>query len=409
MKSKIRRGRFGWLMVLTLLLCLWIALPGQAAVKKTTSKNVIRMAKRNQISGGTWEKKNGKIYYRKAPTKKKPRGERIAGAWAMIDDNVYYFNAKGALVFGKFKYNGKQYMSDRETGEVYYGELVKIGKKTYGFRTDGVLAKKEWIWVDEDKYYCDAKGRVLTSCWIGKRYVGSNGAMVQGFSKKQVTKNASKAEVKKKQRLIVVGASRVCDMRDAVGTDRKFRYDGQEWNTVFICRRGAGFDWFRDIASAKLQAYLDIYPKSKVVIQLGNNDVSHVEDGRLGEYAALYRKLMRRYPKATFYFMDALPSMHEQANVRRQVYNRALRAAFPKQWIGGFDFLLALPFSPTEDGTHYQPSTSVAIFKYIRQKVGLMKPSSIIAQPEGLTGSQTGKPPVIVPEQTPETEGTPET
>lgn len=344
---------------------------GAGMTARAASENMIQTARRHKVSGGTWEQENGKTYYRKKPTKKKPKGERLRNTWVRIDGSIYYFNRSGALEYGRFKYQGQRYISDPDTGEVFAGELAELEDATYAVKKDGTLGSKEWVRLDSYSFYCNAYGRVVTNRWIGDRYAGVDGAALKGVNRKKISKNATVSEQKMKQRLIIVGASRVCDMRDATRKTRKFTYKGKQWNTVFICCRGAGFDWFHDEAIAKLRAYLDLYPRSKVVVQMGNNDVYHVEDGRLDEYAELYQKLMRRYPKASFYFMDVLPSVDPDKNEKRQTYNEVLKTAFPKQWIGGYEFLMELPFRPREDGVHYRPSTSRAIFEYIRKMVGL--------------------------------------
>ena len=196
------------------------------------------------------------------------------------------------------------------------------------------------------------------NCWVGNRYYGPDGQKVSGLSKKKILKKATKKEKSRKKRLIIVGASRVYHMAEHVSDDKR---------TIYICKKGAAYKWLKKTGGVKLRAYLDLFPKSTVVIQLGNNKIKRYLK-KPEKYFDYYRELMQDYPKADFYFMDALPGIHKEKNRLRKQFNKLLKEEFPDQYIGGFSYMKKHGFSTTKDGEHYTRTTSRMIYEYILKK-----------------------------------------
>ena len=183
------------------------------------------------------------------------------------------------------------------------------------------------------------------------------------------TKKAKKDGV-----LIIMGASRVKEMSQhvrAAGMKTVTDKEGVIWKTVYIAKSGEGYSWLSKKAYPKLKAQLKKYPCSTVVLQFGNNDLNRTSSGNIKKYISFYRKLMKMYPRATFYFMDILPSKNSPSmNARRRTFNGKLAKAFPNNYIGGYSYLIKSGFKTSYNSVHYSASTSKKIFRYILKKTG---------------------------------------
>lgn len=71
---------------------------------------------------------------------------------------------------------------------------------------------------------------------------------------------------------------------------------------IYIGKVGMGYDWLAASAVEELKTVLMRYPKSKVVLRMGINDL-----GNISAYIALYKKLMNQYPNASFYTESVTP------------------------------------------------------------------------------------------------------
>ena len=80
---------------------------------------------------------------------------------------------------------------------------------------------------------------------------------------------------------------------------------------------------------------------------------------------------MKKYSGAKFYFMDALPSAKKAKNTQRQAFNAKLKAAFPSQYIGGYEYLtkIKIGYKSKTDKEHYNKATYKKIYKYILSKI----------------------------------------
>ena len=215
---------------------------------------------------------------------------------------------------------------------------------------------------------------LLTACLLFQDYsYAAKAKFVPVGSHKQP--EAEKKQIKKDGVLILMGASRVKEMGQhvrAAGMTTAKDKDGMIWNTVYIAKSGESYSWLSKKAYPKLKAQLKKYPCSKVVLQFGNNDLNKTSSGNIQKYISFYKKLMKLYPKATFYFMDILPSKNSPSmNARRRTFNSKLAKAFPNNYIGGYSYLVKSGFTTSYNPTHYNAATSKKIFRYILKKTGL--------------------------------------
>ena len=366
----------------------------QTAQAKSAAGSAVAQAGENSVSGGKFQKTSKGIRYRNK------NGTYLTDCWAEIDGRVYCFDADGYVITGAFSKDDKSYFADSK-GRIYISKKRVTSNGTYYYSKSGAMLKNCWLSQNGKYYYFNAKGRMLKSAFVGKYYVGKNGARVTG---KWVTSGGKKyyldkngvlaknrwvgnyyvgpsgarvegvnrktllaastgkktANTSTEQKLIIIGASRVVYMHEAVGSRK---------GVIYIAKKGQGYSWLKTTALPKLQAYLSIFPRSKVVIQLGNNDLNH-----FSQYQSTYRKLISAYPKTKFYFMDALPANRTAANInknaRRKAFNQKLAAAFPANYIGGYDYMEKNGFKTNSDGVHYTPATSRMIYRYILNKTG---------------------------------------
>ena len=317
---------------------------------------VTRLAERTVLPKGKLKKAKGHIVYQCKEDK-----SFLKDCWAKIGKYYYHFNEKGYAWKGAKTYKGYRYYFDKK-GRMYVRKFRRKGSKTYYYGKSGAMIRNAWGRYKGDRYYFGSKGAMVKKKWVNGFWVGADGKYVASKTKDNYKTFSFKPE-NSKQRLIIVGASRVKQMKGAVTSDKK---------VIYITKAGQGFSWFYSKALPKLRKTLKKYPKSKVVIQMGNNDLNDgLVAAAFSRYAMQLSELIRKYPKAEFYFMDALPSMplSEQKNQARQEFNELLRSTFPEQYIGGYDYLVEIDFQTGFDNAHYSALTYKKIFNYILSKV----------------------------------------
>ena len=320
-----------------------------------TDPQVVKAAKAYKLPKGELTLKNGKYSY---VTEK---GTKLKNRWIWYRKGVYYLDKYGNAKTGAFAYKGQSYYAGKN-GKIYIRKERKVEKRRYYYGSTGAMLRSTWRGYNCEKYYYMANGVMATSRWIGDRYVGRNGQYIAGYETNRIATASFKNEYQKR-RLVIVGASRVCDMAEAVSTDQ---------NIIYIARRGRGYNWFAGEAVPRLRKTLDQYPTSKVVIQMGNNDFKYDKSGHFDKYARFYEKLMKEYPYARFYLMDTLPSrpLSKQLNEYRCDFNNQLKKNFPENYIGGYNFMIAHAFETGRNNEHYSPNESRRIYNYILRKVG---------------------------------------
>lgn len=341
-----------------LLLAMLMTIAGFSAVPSVTAQaaksdpNVVQIAKKNSISSGKWVKKGNKLRY------KKQNGKFVKSRWCMIDGAVYYFNAKGYVQTGSIQYRGAYYYANAK-GKLCTNRFVKRKGKVYYYDSTGARVHGRWKKIGGKTYYFDRTGQMITNSWVGNSYVGKNGAKVYNktVQGRKIDKSGNIKKLSKKDTCIFVGASRVVDLSMAAnGT-----------GTAFIAKDGQGISWLKGTASVQLKAYLKKNPRCTVVFMMGHNDLKQVN-----AYIKYYRSLIKKYPKATFYFVDLLPKTKEQTKVRkaRVKFNRKMNAAFGNRCINAEAYLKSQGcLYETLDGTHYPAEVSSLLYQYIMRQI----------------------------------------
>lgn len=315
--------------------------------------NVVLLAYRTVRPQGKLTKKGGKYYYILR------NGSKLTNTWLKIRKAVYYFGSDGRAWTGSHRYLGKYYYFSKK-GQLYIRRFRKARGVRYYYSKTGAMIRGQWYRIKDHVYYFYSSGKMAKSCWVKGCYIKANGKL--DFRKGRGSTKRYKSSGSK-DRLIIIGASRVWQMSQAVLTDS---------NVLYIAKSGKGYRWYKRTAIPKLKKYLKKYPKSKVVIQMGNNDLTSKNVKPLYEkYAASYRSLIRSYPKAAFYFMDILPGkpLSRRKNKYAQQYNELLRLGFPKQYLGGYSYMVGKGFITSYNDSHYSVRTSRDIFNYILKKV----------------------------------------
>lgn len=347
--ERVFHGWNKYLLWFLLVFALTVAAEASAARASDASTNVVEEAGRHRVSGGSWViKKNGIGYLRK-------NGVRLRNGWFSIKHNVYYFDRKGRVKTGSFLYQGNHYYAD-PGGRLFVKEWLRIGKNFYYYGGDGKRERHGWEKIEGTSYYFDRKDALVTNRWIGNHYVGEDGAVVtsQKVDGRKIDRFGTVKELSRKDRYIIVGASRIEDMCLAVDTNQ----------ALFIAERGAGYSWLKNIGGPSLVACLKKDPDYKVLFNLGNNDIRDLE-----QYLRYYRQLIRRFPETEFYFLDALPGTGDRAkNAVRKAFNRRMEAAFGSACIGGYDYMYQIGFK-TVDQVHYPDWVSKKMYAYAVKKM----------------------------------------
>ena len=383
----VPRGKYVLLALIAALLMLCVLPAG--TLRAQAAENVVALARKNVLKGGTLKTTAaGTRYY-------VPGSGYVKNQWAMVGGSVYLFDEDGYAATGTFCIQGKYYCTTGK-GVLYVNRLRKSGTQAWYYGADGAMVRSSWVKIAGKYYYFSAKGTMVKNTrlkesyvgadgarvtskwvrsggkyyyynaqglmrrnmWIGSSYVGADGAKVEGLNRKSLlasSKGKKTSTVSYERKLIIVGASRVVMMHNTVGDNPK---------VIYIARKSQGYSWLKSTAEVWLDAYLQVFPNSTVVIQLGNNDLKNIN-----LYLKEFDNLITKYPNVKFRFMDALPGTGTGYNKVRQVFNKKLKERFPLQYIGGYDYMVAHRFQ-TVDGTHYTPATSRMIYRYILQKTG---------------------------------------
>ncbi len=317
-----------------------------------TGENVVELAAHADRPEGTLKKIGKNRYYVLKD------GSVMKDVWLKIGSSVYYFGSDGSAWTGSHSYKDKQYYFDAK-GRLYIKRFRKKNSARYYYAEDGAMVCGRWFAIRGNMYYFYSSGKMARSCWVHGCYLSRSGKLDFRTGKG----STKRFKATGRQRLIIVGASRVKQMGLAVHTDKQ---------VIYIAKSGKGLDWFSKTGLSQLKKRLKKYPKSKVVIQLGNNDLTGSNTEALfREYETLYRSLIKQYPKASFYLMDVLPRkpLDHKENDSARRFNALLKAAFPDAYIGGYTYMVEKGFSTSYNQSHYTVKTSRDIFNYILKKV----------------------------------------
>ena len=317
---------------------------------------VISLAKAQTPKKGKIVTSKGKTFWRLK------NGKRLKNSWVWYRGHTYWMNRNGYAVTGMHSYKGFFYCFD-SAGRLIVKRLFTYKRKTFYACKTGSLVTGAWCKVKGYFRYFKTSGVMAVSTKIGSLKVDSEGKIDCDNGAKPVRTGVFRPSGKK-QLLIIVGASRVVHMSRAVATDR---------NVVYIARSGKGFNWLKNQAIPKLRRYLKKYPKSKVVIQLGNNDLKKgTPDGRIDDYIQVYKNLIGKWPKAKFYFMDILPPGDDSQPDRIKAakdFNSMLALVFPGNYIGGWNYMMNNGFRCSYNLSHYSDNSSRDIFNFVLRKI----------------------------------------
>ncbi len=397
----------------------------QYTVKAQAATNMITVASKNKLTGGKFRTYEKGLRYLKAD-KTWAKDE-----WCMIDGNVYYFSPWGYAKHGWFFYNNLKYFANSNC-VVYHKKLIKLAGKYMYLKPDGVLAVSKWIdfgtkrcrfdnkgymrrserfsllgnyyyvkgngaraesefiTIDGKTYYYGAdgigysqkwvktggkyyflklNGTMAKNAWIGSFYVGSDGAKVtnayvDGF---WLDSSGRKADPPKtSSQYLFVGDSRTVGMSTACPYA----------NTTYIAKVSMGYDWLVATAKAQIVAKLKKDPALNVIFAFGVNDLDNVS-----KYITFYKSMIKAWPNAHFYFMAVNPVKKSAenkwcTNARIVAFNTQLKAAFPKQFMNSYAYLLQIGFQKdtykTQDGLHYLPATYQTLYRFVMNKIKVL-------------------------------------
>lgn len=308
-------------------------------------------------------------------------GKYAKKTWLNINGDIYYFLSNGYLRTGLTRYNSKRYYFDKNgtletgwkkiNGHKYYFSpkngaaatgKVKIASKYYYFSSTGIM-QTGWKKIGKYYYYFQSNGSMAVNKKVGKYYVDANGVrktVASGASGNAAQQNNQTKTEQTGKVDIFVGDSRTVGMGLAVGISGKC-----------IAKVGEGYSWFVSTGEKKLKKMLKKNPTATVVFNLGVNDVANYD-----LYIARYKKLMKSYPNAKFYFMSVNPidkkyhGYFSYSTLRSHIkkFNAAMKKAFPNQYIDCFTYLAKNKYD-TVDGLHYTNDCYKKIYNYILTQV----------------------------------------
>ena len=311
--------------------------------------------------------------------------------WVTLKGERYYFRETSN--------NGAMIRSWWVDGK-YLGPDGKMKKNTwvrqYYVGTDGVRVKDTWI----DDCYLGGNGKKVTNSWVGDYYVGADGKKLtstwhDGYyldTEGKITRNAwvgdiylgadGKAttppdpNVSNEVKRIFVGDSRTVGLYQIMTEDTLVKADSTQTalsqlakgrTDIYIGKVAMGYDWLAGSAVGELKTVLVRYPKSKVILRMGINDL-----GNISAYLALYKGLMAQYPNASFYIESVTPvnetlgkqNGYSVTNKQIVQFNTRLKAAFPQNYISSYNYVVKNK-GKTVDGIHYMPDTYRMIYRFL--------------------------------------------
>ena len=80
--------------------------------------------------------------------------------WQKINGDYYFYNSKGRLICGSFKYKGYYYYSIAN-GKRFTGWMKRSGNKYYYNRKNGAMFRNRWATGDKYTYYFNESGAAI--------------------------------------------------------------------------------------------------------------------------------------------------------------------------------------------------------------------------------------------------------
>lgn len=85
--------------------------------------------------------------------------------WQKINGDYYFYNSKGRLICGSFKYKGYYYYSIAN-GKRFTGWMKRSGNKYYYNRKNGAMFRNRWATGDKYTYYFNESGVAIARQWL---------------------------------------------------------------------------------------------------------------------------------------------------------------------------------------------------------------------------------------------------
>lgn len=305
-----------------------------------------RFTKSGNYAKSRWLKISGKIYYFKKD------GYAQTG-WKTYNKKKYYFSSEGKLQTGWKTIGGKKYYfwkSKQELSGSAATGLAKISSASYYFSSNGVM-QTGWKKIGKYYYYFrPSTGKMAKSTTVDGYKIDKNGhrtGKASSNTSTDTTKGNSSVQ-------IWVGDSRTVGLGSVKGISSKC-----------IAKVGAGYSWYVSTAEPQLKQKLKKNPEATVILNFGVNDI-----GNASKYVTKYKALVKKYPKAHFYFMSVNPIDSKYtagyvSNSMIQSFNKKLKKAFPASYIDTYSYLKKNGFS-TVDGLHYTSATYKKIYTYVQ-------------------------------------------
>ena len=218
--------------------------------------------------------------------------------------------------------------------------------------------------------YLEKEREILAAEWMGGTWEGTCYINEQGNIMADLKQENQEPLIRMKglgkKSILYIGASHTERTKHAVKDPDVFFYGSPS----------ACFRWFfyprmylgkRVLPAYQvIRAFLKARPAGTVIIDMGGNDFKNVDI-----YIGFYRELLRRYPRATFYFKVCMPrELGNSTNGDRMEFNKKLAAEFPEQTIDLFERIYSLPNFMTIDGVHYAKRLYRRIYQMTMDEIG---------------------------------------
>ena len=153
-------------------------------------------------------------------------------------------------------------------------------------------------------------------------------------------------------KLIFIGDSRTCMMRDAVGNP----------DAIWSCKVGMGYAWMSSVGIPQIES--EIGDNTAVIVWMGVNDPDNVKayidciNVKAHQWAALGAR--------TYYVaLGPVTSDPYVTNAQIEAFNYSLEASLAGvTFIDVYTYLINNGYGTT-DGTHYPDDVSIAVYNYI--------------------------------------------
>ncbi len=312
-------------------------------------------------------------------------GTYLKNQWISTNARIYHFNRYGYADTGWITYQGNKYFL-RASGALHQGGLLWIKGRIYLFRYGYGHLITGWVTLRGEQYYfreTNNNGAMIKNWWVDEKCLGPDGKMRKNawvgdtyLGEDGLPATPPDSDVSNEVKRIFVGDSRTVGLYQIMTEDTLVKADSTQSalnqlakgrTDIYIGKVGMGYDWLAASAVEELKTVLMRYPKSKVVLRMGINDL-----GNISAYIALYKKLMNQYPNASFYTESVTPvdetlgrqNGYSVTNKQILQFNVRLKAAFPQNYISSYNYVVKNK-GKTVDGIHYMPDTYRMIYRFL--------------------------------------------